>query len=136
MRYCLAIARPGHIRPALADVLTQEARHDWTIEELRGALSERGVAADFSSVFRALRRLERDGEVVRIDLGDGKARFEGAGEHHEHVRCNRCGAVEAVPGCLVETSAPDVERRTGFSITGHRLLFAGVCPKCREGAEK
>jgi Fe2+ or Zn2+ uptake regulation protein len=136
LRYCPAIARPSHIRPALVDVLAQEARHDWTIEELREALSERGVSADFSSVFRALGRLERDGKVLRIDLGDGKARFEGAGEHHEHVRCDRCGRVEAVPGCLVGASAPQVARRTGFRITGHRLLFAGLCPECREGAEE
>ncbi len=90
------------------------------------------MAADFSSVFRALRRLEDEGAVVRIDLGDGKARFERTAEHHEHVRCERCGAVAAVPGCLVESSAPAVERRTGFEITGHRLLFAGICPECRE----
>jgi Fe2+ or Zn2+ uptake regulation protein len=113
-------------------VLVEESRHDWTIEELRDALSDRGVTADFSSVFRALRHLEGEGDVLRIDLGDGKARFERTGEHHEHVRCERCGAVAAVPGCLVESSAPAVERRTGFEITGHRLLFAGICPKCRK----
>jgi len=135
LRYCpRAIARPSHIRPALTEVLAKGDRHDWTIEELRDALSEHGVPADFSSVFRAMRRLERDGAVVRTELGDGKARYEAAGEHHEHVRCERCGAVEAVPGCLVEESV--VERRTGFAITGHRVLFAGICPRCREGAAR
>jgi len=92
------------------------------------------MTADFSSVFRALRRLEDEGTVLRIDLGDGKARFEPTGEHHEHVRCERCGAVAAVPGCLVESSTA-VERRTGFTITGHRLLFAGICPECRDRAD-
>jgi Fur family peroxide stress response transcriptional regulator len=110
-------------------VLAVEGRHDWTIEELREALARGGVPADFSSVFRALRQLESAGEVLRIDLGDGRARFEPVGEHHEHVRCDRCGAVEPVPGCLVEESV--VERQTGFSITGHRLLFGGICPRCR-----
>lgn len=132
MRYCAAIARPSHIRPALTEVLAHEDRHDWTIEGLREALAMRDVPADFSSVFRALRQLERDGAITRIDLGDGKARFEPVGDHHEHVRCERCGAVEAVPGCLVEESV--VERRTGFAVTGHRVLFAGICPRCREGS--
>ena len=94
------------------------------------------MSADFSSVFRALRHLEDEGAILRIDLGDGKARFERTGEHHEHVRCERCGAVAAVPGCLVESSAPAVERRTGFEITGHRLLFAGICPDCRERGDE
>jgi Fe2+ or Zn2+ uptake regulation protein len=134
LRYCPQIARPSHIRPALAEVLAQEDRHDWTIENLREALAGRGVRADFSSVFRALERLERNGEVLRLDLGDGKARFEPVGEHHEHVRCERCGAVEAVPGCVVEEAV--VERRTGFAVTGHRVLFAGICPRCREASAR
>jgi len=113
-------------------VLARGERHDWTIDELRNALAERGTRADFSSVFRALQQLETEGRVLRIDLGDGKARFEAVAEHHEHVRCERCGAVEAVPGCLVEESV--VERRTGFAVTGHRVLFAGICPRCRRGA--
>ena len=117
-------------------MLAEGSRHDWSIDELRDALSERGVAADFSSVFRALRRLEEDGEVVRVELGDGKARFEPAREHHEHVRCERCGAIAPVPGCLLAKADPVVERRTGFSVTGHRLLFAGVCPDCRAEATK
>jgi len=115
-------------------VLTQGDRHDWTIDGLQHAVAERGVPANFSSVFRALRQLERDGAVVRIDLGDGKARFETATEHHEHVRCERCGAVEAVPGCLVEDSV--VERRTGFAVTGHTVLFSGICPQCRKGSAR
>jgi Fe2+ or Zn2+ uptake regulation protein len=110
-------------------VLAREHRHDWTIEDLREALAKQGVPADFSSVFRALGQLERDGEITRIDLGDGKSRFEPLGDHHEHVRCERCGAVAAVPGCVVEDAI--VERRTGFAVTGHRVLFAGVCPRCR-----
>jgi Fe2+ or Zn2+ uptake regulation protein len=113
-------------------VLAEEDRHDWTIENLRKALGARSIRADFSSVFRALEQLESDGEVLRIELGDGKARFETVGEHHEHVRCERCGAVEAVPGCVVEETV--VERRTEFAVTGHRLLFTGICPNCQKGS--
>ena len=125
-----AIARPSHIRPAITEVLERGDRHDWTIEELRDALSERGLPADFSSVFRALRRLERDGSVTRIELGDGKARYEAAGEHHEHVRCDRCGAVGEVPGCVVGDAVPRVQQLTGFTVTGHQILFSGTCPRC------
>jgi Fur family ferric uptake transcriptional regulator len=76
--------------------------------------------------------MEADDDVARIDLGDGKARYEAAGDHHEHVRCEVCGAVAAVPGCLVETVVPAVERRTGFKVSGHQLLFSGRCGSCAE----
>jgi Fur family transcriptional regulator, ferric uptake regulator len=92
------------------------------------------VSADFSSVFRALGHLEDEGQVERIDLGDGKARYEPAGEHHEHVRCERCGTVAAVPGCLVKDAIPAIERHTGFTVNSHQLLFNGRCERCAEAA--
>ena len=105
-------------------------RHDWTIDDLRDTLASGGHSADFSSVFRALQRLEADGVVRRVQLGDGKARYEAtAGDHHEHVVCERCGAVGEVPGCAVRA---EVRERTDFVITGHELTFSGICPGCRE----
>lgn len=129
-RYGPAIARPSHIRPAVAELLTNSDRHDWSIEELTTALAEDGVSADFSSVFRAVSRLVEEGSISRIDLGDGKARYEPATDHHEHVRCEECGRVEAFHGCLVQKAIPAVERETGFAISGHQLLFLGLCSAC------
>lgn len=124
--------RPSPIRDALADLLAGSDRHDWSIEDLVGALAGRRVEADFSSVFRALARLEADGVARRVSLGDGKARFEAAGAHHEHVRCERCGTVGEVSGCVVDAVAPRVARQTGFRVTGHQILFSGVCPGCEQ----
>ncbi len=125
--------RPSPVRDALAELVAASGRHDWTIEELAGALAERKLAADFSTVFRALARLEADGAVRRVELGDGRARYEAAGEHHEHVRCEKCGTVGGVPGCVVGAALPRVAEATGFRLTGHQLLFSGVCPECAEG---
>ena len=71
-----------------------------------------------------------EGTASEVELGDGKSRFEAAGEHHEHVRCERCGRVSAFPGCLIRRLIPKVERETGFAITDHRLLLSGSCPAC------
>src|SRR5437870_4788140 len=126
------MARPSHVRNAVREVIADSSRHDWSIDDLTAELAAREVAADFSSVFRALAFLEAEGAVSRVELGDGKARFEPTHGHHEHVRCESCGAVAAVPGCPVETARSQVERATGFAITGHRLLFSGLCGDCRE----
>ncbi|MDX6665616.1 MAG: Fur family transcriptional regulator, ferric uptake regulator [Solirubrobacteraceae bacterium] len=125
------MARPSPVRDAVAVLVADSGRHDWSIEDLSAALAGRGVEADFSSVFRALARLEADGAIRRVELGDGKARYEAAGAHHEHVRCDRCGAVGEVPGCVVDEAVPRVQELTGFQVTGHQILFSGVCPGCR-----
>lgn len=127
--------RPSPVRDAIAMLLERGDRHDWSIEDLLAELRDCGVGADFSTVFRAVARLEGDGAVRRVELGDGKARYEAAGDHHEHVRCERCGAVGEVPGCVVDEALPRVQQATGFTVTGHQLLFSGLCPECSAGGD-
>ncbi len=123
--------RPSHVRDAVSRLVASADRHDWSNEDMLAALEERGVPADPSSVFRALTHLEAAGTLRRVELGDGRARYEAAGDHHEHVRCERCGTVGEVPGCSVRDVLPRVGEATGFEITGHHLLFSGLCPRCR-----
>jgi Fur family peroxide stress response transcriptional regulator len=129
-RYPRRIARPPHIRNAVAELIDGSSRHDWSIEEIGVELEARGLTADFSSLYRAVEALVGDGELHRVELGTSGSRFERAADHHEHVRCERCGAVAGVSGCVVEQAVPAVERLTGFAVTGHEILFRGLCPDC------
>ncbi|TMD77700.1 MAG: transcriptional repressor [Chloroflexi bacterium] len=125
------MARPSHVRDSVRHVLDEGERHDWSIEDLHAAILASGRSADFSSVFRAVVRLERDGAIRRVNLGDGRLRFEASGHHHDHIRCESCGAVASLPECVLQRAESRVERGTGFAITGHRLTFSGLCPSCR-----
>jgi Fe2+ or Zn2+ uptake regulation protein len=129
-RYPRRIARPPHIRNAVAELIDGSSRHDWSIEEIGAELAARGLNADFSSLYRAVEALVADGELRRVELGTTGSRFERAADHHEHVRCERCGAVAGVSGCVVEQAVPAVEQLTGFAVTGHEILFRGLCPDC------
>jgi Fe2+ or Zn2+ uptake regulation protein len=125
------MARPSHVRDSVRLLLDRSGRHDWSIEDLHQAVLATGRNADFSSVFRAVLRLERDGAIRRVSLGDGRQRFEASGHHHDHIRCESCGAVSPLPECLLQRAESRVEHGTGFAITGHRLVFSGLCPNCR-----
>jgi len=127
------MARPAHVRSAVEGILEGSDRHGWSVDGLADALSAAGVEASFSAVWRALRHLERAGVAMRVDLGDGKVRYESAGAHHDHVQCERCGGVSAVEGCVVEDAVRTVEASTGYTLSDHRLLFRGVCPACIAG---
>ena len=120
------MARPSHVRDAVSGLLSE--RHAWTVDEAHGVLGERGVHADRASVHRALVRLCDEGRAARFDVGDGRARFEAPGGHHEHIVCDKCGVVAAVPGCLVDEAV--VARRTGFAVSGHSLTLRGRCGEC------
>jgi Fe2+ or Zn2+ uptake regulation protein len=123
--------RPSHVRDAIRDRLGNRAHHAWAIDELQDDLRQAGVPADYSSVFRAVVWLEQQGDALRVDLGDGKARYEAVGDHHEHVQCERCGSVAVVPGCVLEDATKEIERSTGFRLQEHRLVLTGLCPTCQ-----
>ncbi len=119
------MARPSHVRDAVAALLGD--RHAWTVDTAHAALGARGTSADRASVHRALTRLVEDGHAQRFDI-EGRAWFEQHGDHHEHVVCEDCGEVAAVPGCVVDERA--VADRTGFTVTGHSVTFSGRCAEC------
>ena len=126
------MARPSHVRDAVAELVSATDRHGWTLDDAHAAIEAKGVEADPSSVFRALVHLADSGDLERVDLGDGRARFERSGHHHEHIVCSECGAVAEIPGCLIDQAVPEVERQTGFAVTGHRLTFSGHCGSCAD----
>ncbi|HZU18463.1 MAG TPA: transcriptional repressor [Candidatus Dormibacteraeota bacterium] len=125
--------RPSSVRDAVADLLRRGGRHAWSIEELHRELIASGRRADQSSVFRAVTYLHDRGQLVRVVV-DGKARYEVASPHHDHVRCEGCGALAPLPGCVLEGLEhlePEVKAGTGFAVTGHQLVLTGRCPRCQ-----
>ena len=124
------MARPSPVTDAVRTLFLGGGRHLWSIDELHEAVRGALGGADYSTVFRAVATLEREGLVDRIDVGDGKAHFEVHEAHHEHVRCDSCGRVAEVPGCVLEDAAAAVRSSTGFVITSHQLVFTSRCPEC------
>lgn len=122
--------RPSPVTDEVRRLFSSDERHAWSLEELLASVRSSLGAADYSSVFRAVSTLERDGVLDRIDLGDGRARFEMREDHHEHIRCERCGRVAEVPVCVLDDASAQVRKLTGFEVTSHRVVFGGLCAEC------
>jgi len=127
------VPRPSPVTDAVRSLFERHHQHAWSIDQLHEKVRHRLGAADYSSVFRAVAALEREGAVRKLDLGDGKAYYEPGDDHHEHVRCERCGRVAEVPGCVLEDATSSVQSNTGFTVLSHRLVFTGLCPECSAG---
>jgi Fe2+ or Zn2+ uptake regulation protein len=77
--------------------------------------------------------------VRRIITSDEYSHFELAehltGEHHHHLICSNCGAVEdfTVPGeleDLIDRASESIARRKRFAVDHHRLDLVGLCAGC------
>ncbi len=122
--------RPSPVTDEVRRLFETQDRHAWSIEDLHQEVRTALGSADYSSVFRAVNLLEKQGMVDRIDLGDGHARFEVREGHHEHIRCESCGRIEEVPGCVLDDATAQVQSLTGYKVTNHRVVFGGLCRSC------
>ncbi len=122
------------MRDALRRIFAHSEHRTWTLDELLAEVRRATGGGDYSTVFRAMAVLVDDGTAQRLVLGDGISRYEAARPHHEHVQCEACGQLAEVPGCLLEGAAGRIERATGYRLTGHHLVFSGLCPECAGSA--
>ena len=123
------------VTPARQDVLRilGNARWPLSVRMIAGML---GPAADQVTAYRTLEVLAAAGIVRSVDLGHGHAHFElvAGREHHHHLVCESCGAIEDVASCGDRTLERAVLKRSKSfaSIRTHALEFFGLCAKCAE----
>lgn len=95
---------------------------------------------NLSTVYRQLRALHEEAQVVRVDLPGQAARFEapcrhaparGHAHHHHHFHCTACDRVFPIHGCPggIERLAP-----AGFRVEQHELTLRGHCAECAGAA--
>jgi len=125
-----SMPRPSPVADVVRSLIESRTRHSWSLQELHENACQELGNADYSTVFRAVTAMERAGLLARIEVGDGKSRYELVDAHHEHVRCDSCGRVAEVPGCSLEDVEATVRSTTGFLVTSHQVVFAGLCPEC------
>jgi Fe2+ or Zn2+ uptake regulation protein len=121
-------------RRAVVEVLAA-TRRPMTLPDILAADTELAQ----SSAYRNLAELVDAGVVRRIITSDEFSHFELAedltGDHHHHLICSGCGAVEdfTVPGeleALIDRASASVARRQQFVVEHHRLDLVGRCTAC------
>jgi len=84
-----------------------------------------------ATVYRNLEILSGRGLIARLEATDGRRRYDGNVQEHYHVRCIRCGRVGHVHIKPVALKKHTLSRGSDYEITGHRLEFVGICPRCQ-----
>ena len=113
-------------RRVVARVLAQAHDHP-DVEELY----HRAVAVDphisLATVYRTVRLFEEAGVVERHDFGDGRSRYEEAGEdHHDHLINIKTGEVIEFFDQEIEKMKEALAEKLGFKLVGHKLELYAV----------
>jgi Fur family ferric uptake transcriptional regulator len=113
-------------RRVIARVLSDSMDHP-DVEELYRRASAQDPHISIATVYRTVRLFEEAGVVERHDFGDGRSRYEEAGDdHHDHLIDTRSGEVVEFFDEEIEKMKEAIAERLGYKLIGHKLELYGV----------
>jgi Fur family ferric uptake transcriptional regulator len=129
-------------RQSIINVLNNTKEH-LSAEDIYMKVHAVYPAIGLTSVYRTLEMLVEIAMVSKFDFGEGRARYELAGDnqekdHHHHLVCTECKKVinykdfldEEVK--LIKKIEKSLSKKHDFNIKTHLLQFYGLCDKCRK----
>jgi len=112
-------------RRVIAQVLSEASDHP-DAEEVHRRVSSLEPGISLSTVYRTIKLFEDAGILERHDFGEGRARYEQAGEdHHDHLIDLDSGEVIEFHDAEIERLQERIAEGLGYELVGHRLeLYA------------
>ena len=108
-----------------------------TVAEMAELLKEAGSDMGIATVYRAVRRLEEEGILVRsVNGSNSKATYRYAGPDSSvrsahRVFCTSCGRIADLTYKFTDKLEKSVSDTTGYAVTDHQIMFYGLCPDCK-----
>ena len=117
-------------KEAILKVVRSTTSHptaDWIHNEVRKEIPD----ISLGTVYRNLRLLRKNGEILELDSGSNSSRFDGNRDNHYHFKCEKCGCIFDVDEPVYREMDERIAQKTGFKVLYHRLEFRGLCKKCK-----
>src|SRR5215210_7334348 len=118
-------------REAIVEMFLRTRDHV-SIDELLSKVRKRQPRVGYATVYRTLKLLVDSGLAVKRQFGDGQARYEVVGDHHDHLICMKCGLILEFEDDEIERLQDKIaEKLGGFKVVRHRHELYAVCPRAQ-----
>ena len=123
--------RYTHQRQAIWDELSASDEHR-DAEEIYLALYNSGLKVSRATVYRTIDVLVKNNLVRKLDLGDGRARYENKMDtaHHDHLICVQCGKIEEFMDNMIENRQEVIVENFGYRLIRHIHQLFVICDEC------
>ncbi len=123
--------RYTHQRQAIWDELSASDEHR-DAEEIYLALYNSGLKVSRATVYRTIDVLVKNNLVRKLDLGDGRARYENKIDtaHHDHLICVQCGKIEEFMDNVIENRQEVIVENFGYRLIRHIHQLFVICDEC------
>jgi Fur family transcriptional regulator, ferric uptake regulator len=120
-------------RMKILKILEDANQHHMSAEDVFKRLMEQGEDVGLATVYRVLIQFETAGLIKRHNFESGHSVYEiNQGEHHDHLVCQKCGAVAEFYDETIEKQQSSVAEKLGFEITDHNHTIYGICQSCQK----
>ena len=116
-------------RRVIVETLLEQPAHI-TAEDLTAVVNERHPEVHTATVYRTLEVLESLGALYRLDNGHAPTQWHLTDRSHQHLVCERCGAVEEVSNPAFARLAAALARDHGFRADLRHVAIGGLCSTC------
>ena len=95
------------------------------VDQLYRRAVEEDTTISIATVYRTVKLLEEASIIDRIEFGDGRARYEESGKHHEHLVDVETGEVIEFYHAELEALKEKIAHEMGYVLVDHRLELFG-----------
>mgnify|MGYP000022817490 FL=1 len=119
-------------RTAVLEEIIKDKGHRES-EEIYLALKKRGQHVSRATVYRTMDILVNNGFARKMNLGDGRARYESKvnSPHHDHLVCMDCGLIVEFMNQKIEDIQDEIAIQYEFQLKRHIHQLFGLCKKCQ-----
>jgi Fe2+ or Zn2+ uptake regulation protein/predicted transcriptional regulator len=122
--------RMTHQREVILDELGKCKNHP-TADLLYERVKKRLPRISLATVYRNLEILSEAGMIKKLEISGRQKRFDWDLEQHDHIFCVQCRRVDNIEINRDGKLSLSDDQSRGYQISGCRVEFFGVCPKCQ-----
>ena len=102
-------------------------------EDIYLAIKQNGKHVSRATVYRTMDMLVKNNFARKMELGDGRARYESkvGSPHHDHLICTSCGEIVEFLDQDIEDIQDKIAKYHHFILQRHIHQLFGICKKCR-----
>ncbi len=106
----------------------EHAGRPLSTDEVLGIAQTAVDGLGIATVYRNIKALVDEQWLMVVELPGEAPRYEIAGKaHHHHFRCDKCGRVFELHGCV---PAIEALAAPGFLVRTHEVVLYGICVEC------
>lgn len=118
-------------RWAILNILAASEDHP-SVDEIFKEVRNRFPTTSIATVYKTITLLKELNEVLELGFPDGSNRYDGHRPYpHPHAICTNCRKIMDPEISSVDELSEEMRKKTGYTLSFHRLDFFGLCPECQ-----